>query len=608
MNIRQLTFEHILYFLALAVALGVRLFNLGAAPLTDMEASWALQALQVAGRLPGSAELALGPQPAYVFLTGAAFALFGSANFLARFWPALLGGLLVLSPLFFRRPLGRAAALILAFGLALDPGLVAASRLAGGPMPALGFGLLALGFWYTHRFILAGVFTGLALLTGPALIPGLLGLGLAWGAVRLAEKSWQGRDLSEAQASWQPEETGPVSVFPTRRESQRAMLLSAGAIILLFGTLFMRFPQGLAAWFEAIPAYLSGWIETPETPASRLLAALILYQPLALIFGMFGAVRPWVGQEQFSQSGETSSRAKKWTLFLFLWAIITLVLVLVYPARQAPDLVWVLVPLWTLAAMELAHHLPDGEISLVSLGQAVLLVLLLSLFWYTLAALNQTAPGAAGSNVRLAVMIGILALGALTTTLVALGWSWQIARRGLVWGIGSALAIYSLSALWGAAYLRPQLPQELWSPAPATAQHQANLFIRTLEELSRWHTGFSHDIDIVVSVDSSSVRWALQPFKNARFVPHPGVDDLPAVIITRQDQDAPALSASYRGQDFSWWIGPGWTGALPANQTGWLTFREAPLVEEQIILWARSDLFPGGTLVPEENPVDAEIQ
>jgi predicted membrane-bound mannosyltransferase len=96
--------------------------------------------------MPGS----LGSQPAYIFLTGSTFAVFGSSDFTARLWPALLGGCLVLLPFFFRRPLGRLAALVCAFGLALDPGLVAVSRQAGGPMLAVSFLLLALGLAYAR--------------------------------------------------------------------------------------------------------------------------------------------------------------------------------------------------------------------------------------------------------------------------------------------------------------------------------------------------------------------------------------------------------------------------------------------------------------------------
>ena len=153
---RPINLEQVLALLAFALALAVRFLNLGAFPLSDSEAGWALQSLALASSSTSASQLIIGPQPAYIFLTTWLFALFGAPDFLARFLPALAGSLLVLVPFLFRRQLGRPVALIAAFGLALDPGLVTVSRQAGGPMMAVGFGLLALGLWNTRKSLLAG--------------------------------------------------------------------------------------------------------------------------------------------------------------------------------------------------------------------------------------------------------------------------------------------------------------------------------------------------------------------------------------------------------------------------------------------------------------------
>jgi hypothetical protein len=52
----------------------------------------------------------------------------------------------------------------------------------------------------------------------------------------------------------------------------------------------------------------------------------------------------------------------------------------------------------------------------------------------------------------------------------------------------------------------------------------------------------------------------------------------------------------YLGQDFIFQVFPGWTQVLPNDLIRWLAYREAPLVQNQVILWARTDLFPGGIL------------
>jgi predicted membrane-bound mannosyltransferase len=102
----RLSLEHALFILIVLLALFLRLLNLGAAPLAEGEATLALKAFDLAQgeRAP------LDPQPGYVALTGATFALFGGSEFTARWWPALTGGLLALVPFFFRRALGREAA------------------------------------------------------------------------------------------------------------------------------------------------------------------------------------------------------------------------------------------------------------------------------------------------------------------------------------------------------------------------------------------------------------------------------------------------------------------------------------------------------------------
>ncbi len=139
MKNRYLSLEHAFYMVALAIAMTLRLLTLGKQPLSDFEAGWALQALQVS---KGGAIL-IGANPAYVHITAILFFIFGSSNFLARILPALAGCALVLAPWLLRERIGRTAAILLAFGLALDPGFVGISHLAGGPMPAIAIASLA---------------------------------------------------------------------------------------------------------------------------------------------------------------------------------------------------------------------------------------------------------------------------------------------------------------------------------------------------------------------------------------------------------------------------------------------------------------------------------
>lgn len=574
------TLETLFYILVFSLAVFERFLNLGKFPLSDAEANWALQALNLSRSQP----VVLGAQPFYTLLTSLVFTLFGNSNFLARFLPALCGSLLVLSPWFFRRWIGRVVALVMAVCLALDPGLIALSRIAGGSMPSVAFGILALGAVFDRRLVLAGILGGLALLSGPAILLGILGFSLAWIIAILIERAGRINRLAEPGSEVFPPE--PIVSFDLK-----ALYFLIGTIFLA-GTLFFRYPQGLGAMAGQIPAFLHGWNTASGIPALRLLVALLIYQPLALIFGIAGMVRSWL------PGYPRSAVARR----LSLWVLVALVVAMLYPGRQVEDLAWVLIPLWTLAAMEIVNGLAPvekGIFSLISIGQALLIFLLLCFSWLNLAGLshlgdiNQPIVSSA-----ILLIFGSILMATITTILVALGWSWDVARKGLVYGLAAALGIYMLSAGWGMAQLRPGGSQELWGDIPSSAE--TDLFLKTLGDLSEFQNGMRNKIDIVSLVDSPSLRWILRNWSQARFTNELTTGELPSVVITNKDQNTPSLAASYRGQEFPLQIYPAWKGVLPPDLPLWLTFRQAPLDQKLIILWARADIFPGGTLNPSQ--------
>ena len=572
------TIETALYLLAFILALALRLLNLGQSPLTDGEASLALQALQVAR--PGATAFAPGPYPAYIFLTGATFFIFGAGEFLARFWPAFAGTLLVCVPLTFRHELGRKTALVLAFLLAVDPGLVTVSRQVNGPMLALGFSLLALGLWHVHRPAWAGLFGGLALLSGPAFWQGMLGLGVAWLFYRLLVRSAN-------QPGEVFDESGPQATFPTRGDTVRGLAVLF-VTLLVVGTYLLRYPQGLATIVTSLTTYLNGWRTFSGVSALTLIIALVTFQPLAVIFALISLGR-WLARRVQNEI------AHQYILLLpLLWLLTSLFLTLIYPARQVNDLVWVLVPLLIIASDGLSEYLPEDRPHVISWLQAGLVLVLAALLWNTMMATSQVVPQSSLPRpaIQLGILLGIVLLGVLTTSLVALGWSWPISRDGLIWGLVAAFAIYSIAVLWGAAQLRQNEPDELWGISPGSGQVQ--LALETLTDLSNWHTGLPEKIDVVSTVDTPSIRWALRNFSQARFSSELVPGEMPSVIITPLSAETPALTAAYRGQDFVWWVRPAWEGPVPEDFINWLTFRKASLGYDYIILWARSDLFPGG--------------
>src|SRR5688572_33193929 len=96
-----------LYWLAFLIAIGFRIFQLGASPLSDSEAVLALQALDIArGQRP-----LLDPQPAYILFTSILFAITESTNFMPPAVPAPVRSLLLSVPLLFREMLNRPSGL-----------------------------------------------------------------------------------------------------------------------------------------------------------------------------------------------------------------------------------------------------------------------------------------------------------------------------------------------------------------------------------------------------------------------------------------------------------------------------------------------------------------
>ena len=611
MNSRLPRHETILYLLAFLLALGLRFARLGELPLTDSEARLALDALDIVkGGSP-----AISSHVAYTNLTAILFFVFGSFNFLARFWPALAGTALVFVPFLFRDWLKPRAAILLAFFFAIDPALVALSRQAGSPILAVTASLLAAGFWIRSQPRATGIFLALALLSGPTFWAGLLSLLLTWMLTQFL--STRSREPEQpivqptpsdfqtlaTQSGYTSKETEHLirtvpdlvekrieelqsatrnlqpAILPTDYRSSRSIpvgLITAFLLTLLAtSTLFLLAPQGLGAWLASLPEYLKGWVSAVAVPSGRLFLALGVYQLLGVLFAVVAIVRGWWNRDRLS-------------IGLSLWMLVALFLAAVYPARQTADLVWTLIPLWTLAATELARHLDlDHDELLETAGVMIFTVLLLAFAWMDINALYWTPIPSQQGTTRLFLFFGALLLLIVSVVLVGFGWSARTARIGAVWGVVVVLSLYTLGAAWGSTGLHSDKAVELWDSSPRIAQ--ADLLSQTADEISEWATGHADDLPVTVfGVDSSALLWSL---RNHNPVVVLGLDPAssPELIVTPPRDDL-GLATAYRGQDFTWQQIPAWEN-FPTHYLRWLTYHELPSSSETIILWVRSDLF-----------------
>ncbi len=558
MKRRYITFEVGIFVLLFSLALFVRLLNLGKTPLSDYEAGWALQSWNAIYQDEGQ----VGSNPAYFALTTSLFYLLGSSNFLARFWPALIGSLVIWAPFGFRRFLGREVSIIMGLGLALDPGLVAVSRIAGGPMLALGFAVLFLMFIYLRKPIWAGFLGGMGLISGSFVYLGLTGFLVAyWISLKLGIlPEWEDTH----------EESELIKSPPKNSTRIREGLISAFVPVTLVGPLFTLFPGGLGGWGRSLATFFMGWVQTPMVPVLQPSLAVVFYQPLATLFALIAIGRGWM-------------KGKKKERWLSIWLLTAFTLTVLYSQRYVFDSIWVLLPLWALASIEFSRFIRIPELPIASFCQAGLLFVLGVIFW--LVSIN---PGLGESTWLILLVIPLLAI--LTTVFIGLGWSWDSARTGAGWGIFLILGIYTFSATFGATQQRQNTPAEFWYPTPGIAQ--SDLFRETLGELALRESGREDWIQTVSLIESTSLKWVLRDVHGVTYASSLEPGTLPAIIISPGDGTDLSQTMSYRGQDFIWYKDPGWSGPFPKPLWSWVTARITPVDSESIVMWVRSDLFP----------------
>ncbi len=584
MKSRTLTLENGLFVLAFLLGLFIRLIHLGLAPLTDIEATWAMQALDLAR----GAHPLIGPQPGYVLLTGLLFYVFGDGATAARLLPALAGAGLILSPLLFRRWIGRWPAVALAFLLAFAPDLVAVSRQANGLIFTLSFSALAAGFLFNRRYAWAGIFAGLALLGGPGIWEGALIVGLALLWTALFTPSVEKPEAEEVNV-------GPagVRVVPVEEKNglvppdwTRSLPWLAGTLLMVGVLLPLAFlvPSGLSALGSSLVAYLSGWTQAVQTPILQMLLALAAYTPLALLFGVLGMLSSSL---RFHNPLDA---------FLTRWALIGMLLVLVNPARQPFDLIWALAPLWALSARQIVRMITGFSSDPWALvGQVMLVVILLTFAWLNFVHLSNPAVSDTEAILQVIKLSIYAALILLVIVSVLVGWGWlmEVAASGLAFGLGIVLAAFTLSGAWQAAGLGAAPGSVPLRDSPYIAQ--GSLLYKTALQLDDWNTPAGTNLDLtVMGVDSPALRWLLRNYEGARFVDVLPAEVSPSLLITPV-QSAPQLASSYTGQDFILQQSSDWNLLVKNDWKTWWVVRKTPVSESLVVFWVRSDLFPGAT-------------
>jgi hypothetical protein len=312
--------------------------------------------------------------------------------------------------------------------------------------------------------------------------------------------------------------------------------------------------------------------------------SILAYQPLGLLLSATAIVRGW-------RHGLRRIR------FLSIWMAVAFLLSIFYPDRQIRDLGWMLIPLWALAALELAYHLnvrPDERREV--LGTAALVLVIVVFVWLDFLGFSQFGVLPDQAAARIWLMFGSLLLLVLSLLLVAAGWSARIARFGTIWGLVGTLGVYSLAASMSAAGLR-RMPAavEMWRPGGTLPQ--AGLLLGTVQDMSDWSDYNVNSQSVTIAgIDSPALLWLLRQRRvDVREAVAPAVES-PMVLTV--DRNNPDLAARYRGEAFSLRSKPLWQQTGFSQWLDWLSFHQVPQQTETVILWVRNDLFLNAKATP----------
>jgi hypothetical protein len=536
----------------LLLALGLRVVFIGDWVLSEKEAALAIQA-------SGS------PLTFYQVWTGLLFHLFGTSEFLARLWPVLFGTLFVFSPLMLRKHLGDAVTLIIAFGLAIDPGLLALSKQAGPEMLAIStFFFLILSIWQ-KKWALAGVSLAIGLLSGAYFWIGLLALILCliFGLMI----------LSKIQES-SPEDFGCPLVFQILRQANwKAILTAGGFTVLLAGTFFLTQPQALAG----ITASILEIFERQSlglqaiTFSVTMIGFLSMYSPL-LILGLLGL--------RLLSNG---SRILLWTWMMFVFILINLL-----PGRQLVDLIWLILPLYIPAALVLSRfqHFSDEKPALLGAVVATLSVFALYFMYSFSQYLTNPRLIQANSQPDVYLLGAVISFIIFVMILVVLAWGWSIAvslDAVRLLGLGMLILMMVFSAMKSTGF--DSSPSQLmWFQTRYFEDR--DIFMKTIQQLDQNRSEKNAPLRIQIQMEASnSLLWELRDYDLIINSSKILSDELQADVIITGINVAPLVAENRAGQDFILERSPAWSLMSFQEWYRWVLFQEPQYNNLQIVTW-----------------------
>lgn len=516
-----------------------------------------------------------------LLLQSAAFFLFGTSDVVARMVPALAGIGLVLLPLALRRWVGDRAALGIAALVAFSPTMDYASRVVSPEITVALLALAALAFLVRlgeagvtsnaprGLAIALGVVTGAAYASGPSAITVELTMVVGIAVATLVAPDGT---IARGLRGLRSRHALPGFVL--------AMLVTA----LLAFTRFLSFPAGIGGAGATLAPWWQLLTESGGQPVQLFLITLLIYEPIAVVFGVVALGRQRRGTH------EAIALSAGWFAAAFaVWS---------FSAGRGPEhTVHVAVPLLLLGGMALGAVFQEIDWAHFWRGSGGVLALLLLGIVTGLAAvgilltrIDDRGGGAAAALPAVAVLCLVVVP---MTYFVWRMWGEDIASSNR--GQGTTIALFVIAILLGAfglrsanllAFARADLGTELLAQGTATLGTLPSIerFLRLARDAgvgegsARDPTG-SHSLSIALERDVRwPYAWYLREFPDLSVVePGTGAASGSQVVIAATDTGLAA--AGYAVETWPWinalpqqYVAPDMEGAARAlvNPTRWL--------------------------------------
>ncbi len=554
--------ENLLLFAiaTLLLGFGLRLIHLADVSFTASESVLGALAFQVSK----GARVGSGSVPAYLGLTSLIFFLAKDTAFWARIVPVLAGSSLIILPYIWRHRLQPASVVVLTLAFTLDPLLVIFSRQIVSPIIALAAVLWLATAVEKKQPIISGISLAFGLLSGYWVWPVFLALALAALLFTLLKH----------------EPLRLLSYLEWGNEGWLRFWISLALGILMISTSCLRNPAGISGLGQGLADLFNLSAGIFKLPFGLPIYTWLAYSIVPVLFLILVS-----SQKNKVSPSPTRPFMDAFLVFLFLFCL--------YFSRQDVGLIVFLTAyFWWVVSSGLGRMMPSSEVR--GFEYVALTLFFITLAVYTGITLRSIIanPYGTGASLQawLAVLAGIVIL-VLAFVLVRVGWSRELANRSALASLFVVLGVILLATTFNSLYAKADkaalltqgealvLPRDVLPSILAELQQEGKLKVE-------------NDKALVIDSALPGSAWFLRDFDQQPLLGSSSISGDPEIILTSSDAQ-PSFANTYRGLSIPGTLSMDWAGMAWGNYLRSLF--GAPLLtqDNEIILWVRSDLFPG---------------